>query len=580
MKIFINNDKDLETFKEELINQEPSLKVIKTNQKIEYYNIASCFDIEASSFYDNFIIRPENKRAILYAWIFGINDIIVLGRTWEQFKEIINIVVTVLSLNEKRRIITYVHNLAYDFQFFRKHFHFKKVFALSQRDPITALTYDGVEFRCSYKLSGYSLAKVGEHLLKHDVKKKVGDLDYNKIRTPETPLTAKEWGYIENDGLVLLAYIEEEIESAGDITKIPLTKTGKIRNYCRDRCLHSRKSHKKHDEQFTIYHRLMKQMSINSVLEYEHLHACFMGGFTHGNNKYVGKICHDVSSYDFTSSYPAVMIAERFPIYKSELKKNVTTKEFNKYIDLYCCLFRATFYDIEESFKFEHYISSSKCFELEKPLIDNGRIVKASKLTIFLTEQDYLIIKKTYKWKKLTVKNLRIYRRGYLPREFVLSVLDLYEKKTVLKGLDEYIAEYQQSKENLNGCYGMAVTDICRDNILYNSDETNPDLDEWGSEKPDYEKVIDKYNKDKRRFLFYPWGIWVTAYARRNLWEAILELGEDYRYSDTDSVKFINLEQHKAFFENYNKNILRKLKNALERQFEGKYDEFELQAAI
>ena len=98
-------------------------KTIRTNKKIEYYNIPCCFDIEASSFYDNFIVRPENKRALMYAWVFGIGEYVVMGRTWEEFIDLTNTVSEILNLGASgkyhRRIICYVHNLGYDFQFFR-----------------------------------------------------------------------------------------------------------------------------------------------------------------------------------------------------------------------------------------------------------------------------------------------------------------------------------------------------------------------------------------------------------------------------------------------------------------------------
>ena len=78
MKIF---SQQLEDFKSYLNTAKSTFKQIKTNKKITYYNIACGFDIETSSFYDNLIVKPENKRAIMYAWKFGIEDASVIGRT-------------------------------------------------------------------------------------------------------------------------------------------------------------------------------------------------------------------------------------------------------------------------------------------------------------------------------------------------------------------------------------------------------------------------------------------------------------------------------------------------------------------
>ena len=112
--------------------------------------------------------------------------------------------------------------------------------------------------------------------------------------------------------------------------------------------------------------------------------------------------------------------------------------------------------------------------------------------------------------------------------------------------------EYLLSKGMLNSVYGMCVTDIVRDNAVYQDGE-------WGKETADPVEDIRKYNESKSRFLYYPWGVWVTAYARRNLWTGILNIGEDYVYSDTDSVKFLNYDAHTGFIEWYNTLITRKL---------------------
>ena len=100
-----------------------------------------------------------------------------------------------------------------------------------------------------------------------------------------------------------------------------------------------------------------------------------------------------------------------------------------------------------------------------------------------------------------------------------------------MKGVQGKETEYLLSKGMLNSVYGMCVTDIVKDNAIYSDD------DNWGFEKVDIDEEIQKYNDSKNRFLYYAWGIWVTAYARRNLWTGILAVGKDYIYSDTDSIK-------------------------------------------
>lgn len=97
------------------------------------------------------------------------------------------------------------------------------------------------------------------------------------------------------------------------------------------------------------------------------------------------------------------------------------------------------------------------------------------------------------------------------------------------------------------------VTDIVRDDIIYQDNE-------WKIEEADKDKLISKYNKSRRRFLFYPWGVFCTAYSRRNLFSGIMEFKEDYCYSDTDSIKCRNIENHFDYINKYNNLCERKLK--------------------
>lgn len=532
------------------------IKFVKNNKKISYANVSCSFDIEVSSFdrYD-----PDNdeneKCSCMYCFVFGINGKCIIGRTWEEALYLFNKVSEYYQLDNEKRMIFYVHNLAYEFQFIRKLFQWDKIFSLSQRKPLQCITDIGIEFRCSYLLSGYSLETVGKNLTKYKVDKMVGDLNYDLIRHSETPMTDKEYGYVLHDGLVVMAYIQEQIEDLGNILKLPLTKTGFVRNYCRNQCMYEG-GHKHNIQKFVHYNRIMKSLTINSVKEYEQLKRAFQGGFTHANAFYTNKVSNDVTSYDFTSSYPAVMIAEKFPMSSGRLINIHSFDEFIKYLKLYCCLFDITFINLESSTSIEHPLSSSKCWATKNINIDNGRIVDADEVSTTITETDFFIIRKFYKWKSIKIKNFRIYKKGYLPHDFVKSILDLYVKKTTLKGVEGMEVEYMKSKENLNSCYGMCVTDICRPEITYENNE-------WGLTQPDIEESLQKYNNSKRRFLFYAWGIWVTAYARRNLFSGIYEFGDDYIYSDTDSIKARNVEKHLDYINNYNNNMLSKLEKAM-----------------
>lgn len=531
-------------------------RTLKTNKKIEYYNVPCSFDIETSSFFRSTGNSENEKVAIMYEWTFGINGAIIIGRTWGEFFSMLETVCEWLQLSVNKRLCCYVHNLSYEFQFIRKWLEWEKVFSIDNRKPIYALTTGGVEFRCSYLLSGYSLAKLGDELRTYTVRKLVGNLDYNLIRHSETPMTEQELAYCVNDVKVVMAYIAERMEQDGNISRIPMTKTGYVRNYCRESCFYEPGVSRKKSFKYMRYMEIMKGLRLTPE-EYKQLKRAFQGGFTHANPFYSGKVERNVSSDDFTSSYPAVMLSEMFPMSSSEQIEITSTEQFEHCLKNYCCLFDIEITGLQSKIYYENYISVSRCWGVKTPVINNGRLVSAGHIFTTVTEQDYLIIKTFYEWDSLKVGNFRRYRKGYLPTDFVKAILKLYQDKTTLKGVDGKEIEYLKSKEMLNSCYGMAVTDIVRDEITY-SGET------WGTQTPDYEKAISQYNNNRSRFLYYPWGVWVTAYARRNLFTGIIAFGNDYIYSDTDSIKALNHDKHMDYINQYNSMIREKLYKAMD----------------
>lgn len=530
---------------------------MKFEGRQELLNIPASFDIETSSFYcPAGVTQEDEKCAIMYVWQFGLNGSVVYGRNWNEFFDLLNEVVNYLKLNEKRRLVVYVHNLSYEFQFIRKHIKWDKVFTIKKRRPVRAVS-GGIEFRCSYFLSNYALAYIGDNLLtKYPVKKLVGNLDYSLIRHEKTRLTEDELEYAFNDVRIVMSYIQEKIEHDGHIEDIPLTNTGYVRNYCREECFFG-ESDSKEERRRTMfnYRSIIKSLIVRDSNEYHQLKRAFMGGFTHASCIHSNKILHNVGSADLTSSYPYAMCGQYFPMSKGELIGNVDNKElFRYYLSKYCCLFDIEFTNLEPKVTYENTLSLSRCESFGKVVTNNGRVVTADKIRTTLTELDYDVMTKFYTWSSCKVMNLRVYERDYLPKALILAILKLYEDKTSLKGIEGKEIEYLVSKNMINASFGMMVTDIVREENEYVSDE-------WYNYEPNVDEKLLEYNKNFNRFLYYGWGVWVTAHARHNLFSAIYEFKEDYVYSDTDSIKGLNFDKHMKYFENYNVKVIQNLLN-------------------
>lgn len=538
-------------------------QLMVTKQGVTYYNLPASFDIETTSTYtDN-----GEKFAFMYIWQLGVNGSVIVGRTWEEFDLALRTLRSKLDISLNKRMILYVHNLAFEFQFIRKRFKWLKdedgndcVFSLKSRKPIYALSRLGYEFRCSYIYSNYGLEYLGANLIrKYLVTKKSGNLDYRLVRHSETPLSDAEIEYCLDDVRVVMSYIQEEIEIYGDISQLTLTNTGKVRKYCRAYCFGEYEKTPELQKKAALeYHAIMKGLQIKSTKEYNQLKNAFAGGFTHAGALHAMNRCVNVGSADLTSSYPAVMCYQYFPMSSSRFIG--TVKSMKRLLDLcnnYCCLFDVRFHGLYTDFEYESYISVSKCYNISDYVANNGRVVSAETLQITVTEVDFAIIKDVYAWEDMEVFNMRIYDRGYLPRPFIEAILGLYEKKTSLKGIEDKIIEYMVSKNMINASFGMAVTDIVRDDAIYTQKE-------WCSLEADGVSQLSDYNTSFNRFLFYPWGVWVTAHARYNLWQAIFEFGPDFVYADTDSIKGMNFNNHLHFFQLFNARIRNKLYNMCE----------------
>ena len=122
-----------------------------TSQKYFYKDVVAAFDIETT-----YIEEIDNS--VMYIWQMQIGkDQTIIGRTWYEFRRLIEKIKD--ALNDGERLVVYVHNLSFEFQFLSGIFDFSKddVFAVDHRKVLKALLDDKIEFRCSYLQTNMSL---------------------------------------------------------------------------------------------------------------------------------------------------------------------------------------------------------------------------------------------------------------------------------------------------------------------------------------------------------------------------------------------------------------------------------------
>lgn len=490
--------------------------------------------------------KPKYYRAAipvgyLYIWQLCINGTVYYGRTGAELLDFL----TILHKQVHIRIICYIHNLSFDFEFIRNYITDFEVFARSPRQPLTAYSPKyNIEFRDSLALTNCKLEKLPE-VFQLPVEKQVGDLDYHKIRNTHTPMTKKELKYCEYDCLVLYHLIHKFKVLYGHIASIPLTQTGIVRKECQ--AIYVKDSE---------YHRHIKAIYPKIHTDFYWLRRAFMGGYVHANYLHAGRILEDVHSYDFASSYPTVMLSEKYP-QTAFLPSNV--RKFEDMLeDDYCYLLDISFENLNSKC-YNHYISKSKCYDLYHAYVDNGRIVSADKCRLYITNIDLQIIRRAYKFSGYTINKAKRSRLGYLDREFMLKILELYGKKTSYKGIDEKYLEYALAKQKLNSMYGMSVTNLIKDLVEFKDNKWQEVV---ALTDHDVTQKLQEIAKSYSTFLSPYYGVWVTAYARKNLWcGAIFPIDEDVVYCDTDSVKFIG--DHTDVIERYNKQIIKKLRDSM-----------------
>lgn len=495
-------------------------------------------DIETTTINRN----TDNAIAFTYSIaVYGANKAF-LFRTWKDYLEFISRLTGKLGTSFNMRLVCYVHNLPYEFQFMRDFMNIEEVFATQKRKVVKCFC-EGIEYRCSYKLTNMGLARFTDSIpgIKHG-KLSGADFDYSKFRTPSTYLSPMELAYIYNDVAGLYEALDYTLtHDVYNIATIPLTSTGFVRNDLREAMQKNPAN---------------RELFIRTALDqrlYGMLRVARRGGNTHCNPCFADMELEDLLSEDMSSAYPAVMVQTKFPM-SPFLPVPVDRRDtFEDYVysGEWACLLDVTFYNIKvNNLSTIPYIAKAHCTQLFNIVGDNGRVLEAECLSMVITDIDYKIIKETYNWVSMTCRDCFVSKYDYLPMELRQAVIEMYRKKTTKKDGDPYY--YMKIKNKFNAYFGCMLTDICQDEVVFHPHSTEPFVLE---KTADYQTQLDRYYRSRNSFLSYQHGVWVTARCRERLQKAINALKREMVYCDTDSAKFFDSPVNRQIFEQLNDEI-------------------------
>ena len=491
--------------------------------------------------------RTEVHQNHVVAWTISIravgrNVVTLYGRKPSEFCECVG---RILDTLPGEQTIIYFHNLAYDYVFLRKFLFLAfghPVHELNTKPhyPVALEFENGLILKDSLILAQRSIEKWAKDLnVEHQ--KAVGKWDYDRIRNQDEYFTPDELEYIEHDTLAGVECLDAlRIALKKSVYSMPYTATGIPREDVKKRGSkeHANKFFKRHVMDFGLY-----KMSEN----------VYHGGFTHANRHEVGFIQDKAISKDFASSYPFQMLAKKYPMGGFNPISDKKIDFILENADQYAFMFKLILLRprLKNDLIPMPVLQFSKCVKIINAVIDNGRVLRAEYAEIFLNEIDLQILADQYEFDNHICLNVYAAAKDYLPRWLTDYVFQLYEDKTKLKGGDPVL--YALAKSKLNSVYGMCVQKCIRQEIVEDF-ETG---DYTVSVAKTDEELYNEYVLQRKNVLLYQWGIWITSYAMKCLFDLGECVSGTWLYSDTDSIYATEWDEEKV--RDYNEGVKRQL---------------------
>ena len=525
-------------------------------QKGTWNDVVIAADTETSKGHE--ITKDKYQVNHVCAWTISIrayrcNIVTLYGTRPSEMMQCIQKIRDALKGDE---FIIYFHNMAYDYYFLRQFIFIyfgtpKKELNTKPHYPICLKFENGLVLKDSLILAQCKLEKWAKDLnVKHQ--KAVGSWDYDLIRDQGETFSRSELHYIENDTLALVECIDALcIKLNKTISSLCYTATGIVREEVRE-IGKENNAHAAYLKQALLYDQYIKFTKL------------YHGGFCLANRFYVGDIIEDnVEGADFNSSYPFCLLCYKYPSGKFiPLDRDVDEHYILDNCEEWAFIFRCSFFNIRLK---DHLLpmpalQASHCEHTINMKTYEGRILRAGYASIYMCDQDLLVMSQIYEWDECVCSEVEISRKRYLPRWFTDYVYQRYSDKCLMKPHKaEDPVGYALSKARVNLLYGLTVEKNIRENwievteageykanyegdtLYYESGEYRIDYDKDPKEL--YEKKVNNYNT----MLNYTIGCYCTAYAFRNLFllgdcvkkvykeDGKLLYPPHWYYSDTDS---------------------------------------------
>ena len=518
------------------------------------YKVMACFDTETTN--DN-----ESKKAFAICYQLSIlkdrhiacntitNDNVhsCIDITVDRhFKDVCNRFEELIRYGKAEGIVpvVMVHNLAFEMWILSSYIneHEADACAKSSVKPLTITIRDMGEpvlvFWDTLSFWGKSLEKLGDECGYHKLS---GCWDYEKYRTPDTPLTEMELAYASEDVTVPWCYmgyylrLNPEIDEH-DLARKVLTKTSAVRYKSMKRCGNIKVDGKTTGYMWRRQNRSQKPKTDN---ELELLHAANRGGFTYCAANHASKVFekgggYRILKYDANSMHICHALSHRVPRDYRWVDAKRMIREFNtvgkytvsdvleRYDNPFPCskfigVFRFTNVRLKEgsiferdgisSFawsKFATYVENSMLLEDNEggAAFDNairekgyhdyapsgcdhafGKFYGASECTLILNELSAWEFHQEFDFDTVSYvgdKGLWTGRSTFATDKSVLSFNEFYKAKTVfkhLKGTYEGILEGDTSQE-----YGEVpdfVPKYLFDKMEYGDPDAKPEVESF-----------------------------------------------------------------------------------------------------